>query len=149
MKKLLILLLFAANFLLAIPLTLSEYIAKNPSWNSSNRPSLSYITLRCGVLFEQISELYKNNVEEQETYKIAPTDAINFFRASSDIYKTSCINYDCIKVEKKDSQEKVKKWALIYKKELMNNINNNDEMMHGDIKDDFSTCKIKVKPILK
>ena len=96
MKKLLILLLFAPNFLLAIPLTLSEYIAKNPSWNSSDRPSLSYITLRCGVLFEQISELYKNNVEEQETYKIAPTDAINFFRASSDIYKTSCINYECI-----------------------------------------------------
>ena len=149
MKKLLILLLFAPNFLLAIPLTLSEYIAKNPSWNSSDRPSLSYITLRCGVLFEQISELYKNNVEEQETYKIAPTDAINFFRASSDIYKTSCINYECIKVEKKDSQEKVKKWALIYKEELMNNINNHGEMIHGDIKDDFSTCKIKVKPILK
>ena len=149
MKKLLILLLFAPNFLLAIPLTLSEYIAKNPSWNSSDRPSLSYITLRCGVLFEQISELYKNNVEEQETYKIAPTDAINFFRASSDIYKTSCINYECIKVEKKDSQEKVKKWALIYKKELMNNINNNGEMIHADIKSDFSTCKIKVKPILK
>ena len=149
MKKLLILLLFAPNFLLAIPLTLSEYIAKNPSWNSSDRPSLSYITLRCGVLFEQISELYKNNVEEQETYKIAPTDAINFFRASSDIYKTSCINYECIKVEKKDSREKVKKWALIYKEELMNNINNNGEMIHGDIKSDFSTCKIKVEPILK
>ena len=149
MKKLLILLLFAPNFLLAIPLTLSEYIAKNPSWNSSDRPSLSYITLRCGVLFEQISELYKNNVEEQETYKIAPTDAINFFRASSDIYKTSCINYECIKVEKKDSREKVKKWALIYKEELMNNINNNGEMIHGDTKSDFSTCKIKVKPILK
>ena len=149
MKKLLILLLFAPNFLLAIPLTLSEYIAKNPSWNSSDRPSLSYITLRCGVLFEQISELYKNNVEEQETYKIAPTDAINFFRASSDIYKTSCINYECIKVEKKDSREKVKKWALIYKEELMNNINNHGEMIHGDIKSDFSTCKIKVKPILK
>ena len=149
MKKILILLLFAPNFLLATPLTLSEYIAKNPSWNSSDRPSLSYITLRCGVLFEQISELYKNNVEEQETYKIAPTDAINFFRASSDIYKTSCINYECIKVEKKDSREKVKKWALIYKEELMNNINNNGEMIHGDIKSDFSTCKIKVKPILK
>ena len=149
MKKLLILLLFEPNFLFAIPLTLSEYIAKNPSWNSSDRPSFSYITLRCGVLFEQISELYKNNVEEQETYKIGPTDAINFFRASSDIYKTSCINYECIKVEKKDSQEKKKKWALIYKEELMNNINNNGEVIHGDIKSDFSTCKIKVKPILK
>ena len=31
----------------------------------------------------------------------------------------------------------------------MNNINNNDEMIHGDIESDFSTCKIKVKPILK
>ena len=133
MKKLLILLLFAPNFLLAIPLTLSEYIAKNSSWNSSDRPSLSYITLRCGVLFEQISELYKNNVEEQETYKIAPTDAINFFRVSSDIYKTSCINYECIKVEKKDSQEKKKKRALIYKLELMNNIYNNCVVIHGDI----------------
>ena len=149
MKKLLILLLIAPNFLLAMPLTLSEYIAKNPSWNSSDRSSLSYITLRCGVLFEKISELYKNNAEKQEIYKIAPTDAINFSRASSDIYKTSCINYECIKVEEKDSQEKEKKWALIYKEELMNNINNNDEMIHGDIESDFSICKIKVKPILK
>ena len=149
MKKLLILLFFAPNFLLAMPLTLSEYIAKNPAWNSSDRLSLSYITLRCGVLFEQISELYKKNAEEQETYKIAPTDAIIFFRTSSDIYKTSCINYECIKVEKKDSQEKKKKWALIYKEELMNNINNDDEMIHGDIESDFSTCKINVEPILK
>ena len=149
MKKLLILLFFAPNFLLAMPLTLSEYIAKNPAWNSSDRLSLSYITLRCGVLFEQISELYKKNAEEQETYKIAPTDAINFFRASSDIYKTRCINYESIKVEKKDSQEKKKKWALIYKEELMNNINNDDEMIHGYIKSDFSTCKINVEPILK
>ena len=149
MKKLLILLLIAPNFLLAMPLTLSEYIAKNPSWISSDRSSLSYITLRCGVLFEQITEFYKNNAEEQEIYKIAPTDAKNFSRASSDIYKTSCINYECIKVEKKDSQEKEKKWALIYKEELMNNINNDDEMIHGYIRSDFSTCKINVEPILK
>ena len=47
------------------------------------------------------------------------------------------------------TQEKVKKWALIYKEELVNNINSYDEMIHGDIKSDFSTCKIKVKPILK
>ena len=149
MKKLLILLLIAPNFLLAMPLTLSEYIAKNPSWNSSDRSSLSYITLRCGVLFEKISELYNNNAEKHEIYKIAPTDAINFSRASSDIYKTSCINYECIKVKEKDSQEKKKKWALIYKEELMNNINNHDEMIHGDIESDFSTCKINVEPILK
>ena len=149
MKKLLILLFFAPNFLLAIPLTLSEYIAKNPAWSSSDRSSLSYITLRCGVLFEQMTEFYKNNSEKKEIYKIASTDAKNFFRASSDIYKTSCINYECIKVEKKDSQEKKKKWALIYKEELMNNINNDDEMIHGDIESDFSTCKINVEPILK
>ena len=68
MKKLLILLLIAPNFLLAMPLTLSEYIAKNPSWNSSDRSSLSYITLRCGVLFEQIIEFYKNNAEKKEIY---------------------------------------------------------------------------------
>ena len=149
MKNLLLLLLVSPNFLLAMPLTLSEYIANNPSWNSSDRSSLSYITLRCGVLFEQITEFYKNNAEKKEIYKIAQTDAKNFSRASSDIYKTSCINYECIKVEKKDSQEKEKKWALIYKEELMNNLNNDDEMIHSYISSDFSTCKINVEPILK
>ena len=45
-------------------------------------------------------------------------------------------------------QEKVKKWALIYKEELVNNINAYDEIIHGDIKSDFSSCNIKVKPII-
>ena len=31
----------------------------------------------------------------------------------------------------------------------MNNINNDDEMIHGYIRSDFSTCKINVDPILK
>ena len=47
-----------------------------------------------------------------------------------------------------DAKEKVKKWALIYKEGLVNNINTYDEMIHGDIKSDFSTCKIKVKPVI-
>jgi len=42
----------------------------------------------------------------------------------------------------------LKKWALIYKGELVNNINTYDVMIHGDIKSDFSTCKIRVKPLL-
>ena len=108
MKKLLILLLFAPNFLLAIPLTLSEYIAKNPSWNSSDRPSLSYITLRCGVLFEQISELYKNNVEEQETYKIAPTDAINFFGCHPIFIKRVASIMSALKLKKKTHKKRKK-----------------------------------------
>ena len=148
MKKLLIILLIAPNFLLAMPLTLSEYIAKNPAWKSSDRSSLSYITLRCGVLFEQISDFYKNRTELQEDFEISSKNATNFFRVSSDIYKTSCINFDCIKVEKKASQEKVKKWKLIYKEEIVNNINTYDDMIHGDIKSDFSTCKIKVNPAI-
>ena len=45
-------------------------------------------------------------------------------------------------------QEKVKKWALIYKEELVNNINAYDEIIHGDIKSDFTSCRIKVKPII-
>jgi len=104
--------------------------------------------LKCGVLFEQISVFYKNRAESQEAYKAATKNATNFFRVSSDIYKTSCINFDCIKVEKKASQEKVKKWESIYKEELVNNIKAYDEIIHGDIKTDFSTCKIKVKPII-
>ena len=123
-------------------------MSKNPSWNTSDRASLSYITLRCGVLFEQISNLYKNRPESQEDYKNSSKNSIYFFRVSSDIYKTSCINFDCIKVEKKASQEKVKKWSLIYKEELVNNINEYDEIIHGDIKSDFSSCSIKVKPII-
>ena len=148
MKKLLLLLLLISNVTFALPATLTEYISKNPSWNTSDRASFSYITLRCGVLFEQISDFYKNKAESQEAYKASLKNAKNFFRVSSDIYKTSCINFDCIKVEKKASQEKVKKWALIYKEELVNNINTYDQIIHGDIKSDFSTCKFKVKPVI-
>ena len=148
MKRLLILLLLIPKVTFALPATLTEYISKNPSWNTSDRASFSYITLRCGVLFEQISDFYKNKAESQEAYKVSSKNATNFFRVSSDIYKTSCINFDCIKVEKKASQKKVKKWALIYKEELVNNINTYDQMIHGDIKSDFSTCKVKVKPVI-
>ena len=148
MKKLLSLLILIPNVIVALPETLDDYMSKNSSWNTSDRASLSYITLRCGVLFKQISDFYENRSESQEEYKISSNNSTYFFRVSSDIYKTSCINFDCIKVEKKASQEKVKKWALIYKEELVNNINAYDEIIHGDIKSDFSSCSIKVKPII-
>ena len=148
MKKLLSLLILIPNVIFALPETLDDYMTKNSSWNTSDRASLSYITLRCGVLFEQISYFYKNRAGSQDAYKASSKNATNFFRVSSDIYKTSCINFDCIKVEKKASQEKVKKWVLIYKEELVNNINSYDEMIHGDIKSDFTSCRIKVKPII-
>ena len=148
MKQLLFLLVLIPNVIFALPATLDDYMSKNPSWNTSDRARLSYITLRCGVLFEQISDFYKNRAESQEDYKVSSNNAKNFLRVSSDIYKTSCINLDCIKVEKKASQEKEKKWALIYKEELVNNINTYDQMIHGDIKSDFSTCKVKVKPVI-
>ena len=148
MKKLLSLLILIPNVIFALPETLDDYMSKNSSWNTSDRASLSYITLRCGVLFKQISNFYENRSESQEEYKISSNNSTYFFRVSSDIYKTSCINFDCIKVEKKASQEKVKKWALIYKEELANNINAYDEIIHGDIKSDFSSCSIKVKPII-
>ena len=148
MKKLLSLLILIPNFIFALPETIDDYMSKNSSWNTSDRASLSYITLRCGVLFKQISDFYENRSESQEEYKISLNNSTYFFRVSSDIYKTSCINFDCIKVEKKASQEKVKKWALIYKEELVNNINAYDEIIHGDIESDFSSCSIKVKPII-
>jgi hypothetical protein len=148
MKKLLSLLILIPNVIFALPETIDDYMSKNSSWNTSDRASLSYITLRCGVLFKQISNFYENRSESQEEYKISSNNSTYFFRVSSDIYKTSCINFDCIKVEKKASQEKVKKWALIYKEELVNNINAYDEIIHGDIKSDFSSCSIKVKPII-
>ena len=148
MKKLLSLLILIPNVIFALPETLDDYMSKNSSWNTSDRASLSYITLRCGVLFKQISDFYENRSESQEEYKISLNNSTYFFRVSSDIYKTSCINFDCIKVEKKASQEKVKKWSLIYKEELVNNINAYDEIIHGDIKSDFTSCRIKVKPII-
>ena len=148
MKKLLSLLILIPNVIFALPETLDDYMSKNSSWNTSDRASLSYITLRCGVLFKQISDFYENRSESQEEYKISSNNSTYFFRVSSDIYKTSCINFDCIKVEKKASQEKVKKWSLIYKEELVNNINAYDEIIHGDIERDFSSCSIKVKPII-
>jgi hypothetical protein len=148
MKKLLSLLILIPNVIFALPETIDDYMSKNSSWNTSDRASLSYITLRCGVLFKQISDFYENRSESQEEYKISSNNSTYFFRVSSDIYKTSCINFDCIKVEKKASQEKVKKWSLIYKEELVNNINAYDEIIHGDIESDFSSCSIKVKPII-
>ena len=148
MKKLLSLLILIPNVIFALPETIDDYMSKNSSWNTSDRASLSYITLRCGVLFKQISDFYENRSESQEEYKISSNNSTYFFRVSSDIYKTSCINFDCIKVEKKASQEKVKKWSLIYKEELVNNINAYDGIIHGDIKSDFTSCRIKVKPII-
>lgn len=148
MKKLLSLLILIPNVIFALPETIDDYMSKNSSWNTSDRASLSYITLRCGVLFKQISDFYENRSESQEEYKISSKNSTDFLRVSSDIYKTSCINFDCIKVEKKASQEKVKKWSLIYKEELVNNINAYDEIIHGDIKSDFTSCRIKVKPII-
>ena len=148
MKKIILTILFIPNILLAIPLTLNEYTSKNPLWSTSDRSSLSYITLRCGVLFKQISNNQQVGITK-DIYKLTSMNAEKFIRYSSDIYKTSCINYECIKVEKKASQEKQKKWALIYKKALVSNINNFGEMIYGDIKSDFTTCKIKVTPILE
>ena len=149
MKKIILIILFIPNILLAIPLTLNEYISKNPSWSSADRSSLSYITLRCGVLFKQIANNYQQIVITEDIYKMTSMNAEKFIRFSSDIYKTNCINYECIKVEKKASQEKQKKWALIYKKALVRNINKFGEMIYGDIKNDFSTCKVKVNPIIE
>ena len=113
MKQLLFLLVLIPNVIFALPATLNDYMFKNPSWYTSDRASLSYVTLRCGVLFEQISDFYKNRAESQEAYKASSKNATNFFRVSSDIYKTSCINFDCIKVEKKASQEKIIDYVLL------------------------------------
>ena len=129
--------------------TLNEYISKNSSWNSSDKSSLSYIASRCGILNKVISEQFKNSAAAQDVYNLSLMDAVFFSRASSDIYKTRCINYACIKEKKITSQEREKKWTLIYGEEVVNNINVYGEMFHGDIKSDFSTCTGKVKPILK
>ena len=129
--------------------TLNEYISKNSSWNSSDKSSLSYIASRCGILNKVISERFKNNAADQDVYNLSLMDAVFFSSASSDIYKTRCINYGCIKEKKIIAQEREKKWTLIYGEEVVNNINVYGEMFHGDIKSDFSTCTGKVKPILK
>tara|TARA_B100000795_G_scaffold189814_1_gene144535 strand:- start:90 stop:464 length:375 start_codon:yes stop_codon:yes gene_type:complete len=124
-------------------------MSKHSSWNSSDRASLSYIASRCGILFEVISERYKNIADVQKIYNMSLMNAVTFSRASSDIYKTRCINLACITVEKIASQERVKKWTLIYEEEAEKNIDIYGEMIYGVIKSDFSTCTSKVKPILK
>ena len=129
--------------------TLNEYISKNPSWNSSDKPSLSYIASRCGILNKVISKRFKNNAAAQDIYNLLLIDAVIFSSASSDIYKTRCINYACIKEKKIIAQEREKKWALIYEEEAVKNIDTYGNIIHGDIKSDFSTCTIKVKPVLK
>ena len=137
------------NAAFIFPDTLNEYISKNSSWNSSDKSSLSYIASRCGILNKVISERFKNDAAAQDIYNLSVLDAVFFSRASSDIYKTRCINYACIKEKKIISQEREKKWALIYKEEVVKNIDIYGKIIHGDIKSDFSTCTIKVKPVLK
>ena len=148
-KKLLLLLFLIPSIAFALPVTLNEYISKHSSWNSSDKASLSYIASKCGILFKAISERYKNIAGAQDIYNVSLMNSVTFSRASSDIYKTRCINFDCIKVKKIASEERKKKWALIYGEELLKNINIYGEMIHGDIKSDISTCTSKVKPILK
>jgi hypothetical protein len=137
------------NATFTLPDTLNEYISKNSSWNSSDKSSLSYIASRCGILNKVISERFKNNAAAQDIYNLSLMDAVLFSRASSDIYKTRCINYACIKEKKIIAQEREKKWALIYEEEVVKNIDIYGKIIHGDIKSDFSTCTIKVKPVLK
>jgi len=149
MKKLLLLLFLIPNITLALPVSLNEYISKHLSWNSSDKTSLSYIASRCGILLEVISERYKNIDNAQEIYNTSLINAVNFSRASSDIYKTRCINLACIEVEKKVSQEREKQWTLIYEEEVEKNMDSYGEIIHGAIKSDFSTCMNAVKPILK
>ena len=148
MRKLLLLLFLIPNLAFSLPETLNQYISKNPNWSSTDKESLSYIASRCGILFKAISESY-NNIAAQEIYNMSVMNAENFSKASSDIYKTRCINLACITVEKIASQERVKKWTLIYEEEAEKNIDIYGEMIYGVIKSDFSTCTSKVKPILK
>ena len=129
--------------------TLNEYISKNSSWNSSDKSSLSYIASRCGILNKVISERFKNDAAAQDIYNLSVLDAVFFSRASSDIYKTRCINYECIKEKRRIAQEREKKWTLIYEEEVVKNNDIYGKIIHGDIKSDYSTCKIKVKPVLK
>ena len=71
------------------------------------------------------------------------------FSGSRQIFiKRAALILIALKLKKKASQEKVKKWESIYKEEMVNNINTYDEMIHGDIKSDFSTCKVKIKPVI-
>ena len=137
------------NAAFVLPGNLNEYMSKHSSWNSTDKSSLSYIASRCGILFEVISERYKNIADAQKNYNIALRNSIFFSRASSDIYKTRCINYACIKEKKIIAQEREKKWALIYEEEVVKNIDIYGKIIHGDIKSDFSTCMSKVKPVLK
>ena len=137
------------NATFPLPVTLNEYISKHSSWSSSDKSSLSYIASRCGILFKVVSERYKNIADAQEIYNMSLMNAGIFSRASSDIYKTRCINLACIEVEKKASQEREKKWALIYEEVADKNIDIYGEMIQGVINNDFTTCMNKVKPILK
>ena len=71
------------------------------------------------------------------------------FSGSRQIFiKRAALILIALKLKKKHLQEKEKKWESIYKEEMVNNINTYDEMIHGDIKSDFSTCKTKVKPVI-
>jgi len=136
------------NAAFTLPVTLNEYISKHSSWNSSDKSSLSYIASRCGILNKVISERYKY-VGAQDKYNRAIMDAVLFSSASSDIYKTRCINYACIKEKKIIAKDRSKKWTLVYEKDAEKNIDIYGKMINGLINTDFSTCMNKVKPILK
>ena len=106
MKKLLILLVLIPNVLFALPATLDDYMSKNPSWNTSDRASLSYITLRCGVLFEQISDFYKNRTELQEDFEISSKNATNFLGSRPIFIKQAALISIALKLKKKHPKKK-------------------------------------------
>ena len=96
----------------ALTVTLDIYMSKHSSWNLSDKSSLSYIASRCGILNKVLSEKYKHVGAQDAAYKLLLTDAVLFSRASSDIYKTRCINYDCIKRKKNNRSTERKKMGF-------------------------------------
>ena len=146
-KKILLLVCVVPNYLFAFSGSLEEYMSKNPSWDSSDRASLSYITLRCSVLYKEILVIDKNIDNMQKNQEPLKIDTAHFLSISSDIYKTSCINLECINEEKKTAQKVIKKWASTYKDELSTMIEVQGEVIYSNIKD-FYVCENLVKPII-
>lgn len=145
MKKLLLIILFLIpNLAFSLPETLNQYISKNPTWNSTDMASLSYITSRCALLTFVISEQYKNQTDTQakELYKLTQTRATTFTVFSDAIYKANGGST-------KGFQDRAKTWAKLYGEEGVSNINIYGTFIRGDIASDLTTCGEQVLPLME
>jgi len=114
---------------------------------STHRPASVAIITKKWVNVRDLDDLFAKSGKSENSKKVLDLTTLEYDKLLGGGKVTNAYTIK-VKYASNAAQEKVKKWSLIYKEELVNNINAYDEIIHGDIKSDFTSCRIKVKPII-